>query len=96
MPLFFGRDAGSTPYMNNAVLDADQIYNPFGIDLDSSNISFFGRRPIEAGPRIFNQDVDTWYISAGFDGSFQLGDRTLYWDVSGIWSENDAKQTKLT
>jgi len=95
VPLFFGPDSGSTPYMVNTVWPADQPYNPFGIDLDSSNISFFGRRPIEAGPRIFNQDVDTWYISAGFDGSFQLGDRTLYWDVSGIWSENDAKQTKL-
>jgi iron complex outermembrane recepter protein len=95
VPLFFGRDGGSTPYMVNIVWPANQPYNPFGIDLDSTNLSFIGRRPIEAGPRIFNQDVDTWYVSGGFDGNFDFADRKWYWDVTGIWSENNATQTKL-
>jgi iron complex outermembrane receptor protein len=95
VPLFFGPDSGSTPYMVNVVWPANHPYNPFGIDLDSSNISFFGRRPIEAGPRIFNQDVDTWYISGGFEGEFKLGGRDMYWDITGIRSENDATQVKL-
>ena len=68
---------------------------PFGIDLGPDNIVFFGRRPIEAGPRIFNQDVDTWYVSAGVDGQFTAGDRDMFWDVTAIWSENNATQTKL-
>ncbi len=95
VPLFFGPDGGSTPYMVNVAWPADHPHNPFGIDLDSSNISFFGRRPIEAGPRIFNQDVDTWYVSAGLDGSFAFGERQYFWDVTAIWSENNATQTKL-
>jgi len=95
VPLFFGPDGGSTPYMVNVSWPADHPYNPFGIDLDSSNISFFGRRPIEAGPRIFNQDVDTWYVSLGFDGEFEAAGRKMYWDITGIRSENDATQTKL-
>ena len=95
VPLFFGPDSGSTPYMVNVAWPANHPYNPFGIDLDSSNISFFGRRPIEAGPRIFNQDVDTWYVSAGVDGEFELGSRRMYWDITGIRAENDATQTKL-
>jgi len=95
VPLFFGPDGGSTPYMVNVAWPADHPYNPFGIDLDSSNIAFFGRRPIEAGPRIFNQDVDTWYVSLGFDGKFELAGRPMYWDITGIRSENDATQTKL-
>ena len=95
VPLFFGPDGGSTPYMSSVVWPADHPFNPFGIDLDSSNLSFIGRRPIEAGPRIFNQDVDTWYVSAGFDGEFELADRRMFWDVSAIWSENNATQTKL-
>jgi len=95
VPLFWGPDGGSTPYMVNVVWDANQQYNPFGITLDSSNTAFFSRRPIEAGPRIFNQDVNTWYVSAGFDGEFKLGERRMYWDVTGIRSENDATQTKL-
>jgi len=39
--------------------------------------------------------VDTWYVSGGFDGEFELGDRRMYWDVTGIRSENNATQTKL-
>lgn len=95
VPLFFGPDGGSTPYMANIVWPANHPFNPFGIDLDSSNISFFGRRPTEAGPRIFNQDVDTWYISGGFEGEFTLGGREMYWDITGVRSENDATQVKL-
>lgn len=95
VPLFFGPGGGSTPYMVNVVWPANHPFNPFGIDLDSSNISFFGRRPIEAGPRIFNQDVDTWYISGGFEGEFTLGGREMYWDITGVRSENDATQVKL-
>jgi iron complex outermembrane receptor protein len=95
VPLFFGPDSGSTPYMVNVFWPADQQYNPFGQDLGPDNIVFFGRRPIEAGPRIFNQDVDTWYVSAGLDGQFEAGGRNMYWDVTAIWSENNAKQTKL-
>ena len=53
------------------------------------------KRPTEAGPRIFNQDVDTWYLSGGFDGEFTVGDRDMYWDVTAIWSENNARQTQL-
>jgi iron complex outermembrane receptor protein len=95
VPLFFGPDSGSTPYMVDLHWPADHPYNPFGIDLGPDNISFFGRRPIELGPRIFNQDVDTWYVSAGIDGQFEAGNRSMFWDVTAIWSENNAKQTKL-
>ncbi len=94
VPLFFGPDGGSTPYMANISWPANHPFNPFGIDLDSSNISFFGRRPTEAGPRIFDQDVDTWYLSGGIEGEFTLGGREMYWDVNGVRSENNATQTK--
>jgi len=96
VPLFFGPGGGSTPYMVNIVWPANHPFNPFGIDLDSNtNLDFIGRRPIEAGPRIFNQDVDTWYVSAGFDGEFAVGDRNMYWDVTAIYSKNKATQVKL-
>jgi len=96
VPLFFGLDGGSTPYMVNFTMPANHPFNPFGIDLDgNTNAPFFTKRPIEAGPRIFNQDVDTWYLSGGFEGDFELGGRTMYWDVNGIRSENNATQTKL-
>ncbi|HKX98624.1 MAG TPA: TonB-dependent receptor [Steroidobacteraceae bacterium] len=96
VPLFFGVDGGSTPYMVNFFMPANHPYNPFGIDLDgTSNAPFFTKRPTEVGPRIFNQDVDTWYLSGGFTGDFEVGSRTMYWDVTGIRAENNARQTKL-
>jgi iron complex outermembrane receptor protein len=93
VPLFWGIDGGSTFYMVNVFWPADHPYNPFGVDLDEN--AFFTKRPLEAGPRIFNQDVDTWYVSAGLDGQMSIGDRDFYWDVTGIWSENNARQEKL-
>ena len=95
VPLFFGPGGGSTFYMTNLFWPADHPYNPFGIDLGPDNLDFIGRRPIEAGPRIFNQDVDTSYVSAGADGRFSAAGRDMFWDVTAIWSENNATQTKL-
>ena len=95
VPLFWGIDGASTPFMVGVNWPADHEFNPFGIDLGPENISFLARRPIEGGPRIFNGNVDTWYVSAGADGEFQLSKRLMYWDVTAIWSENNAKVTKL-
>ena len=96
VPLFFGVDGGSTPYMVNFFMPADHPFNPFDIDLDgTTNAPFFTKRPTEAGPRIFNQDVDTWYLSGGFTGDFEVAGRNMYWDVTGVRAENNARQTKL-
>lgn len=93
-PLFFGPDAGSGFWMDNMVISALNPFNPFGVDIDSSNFSFGGRRPIEAGPRIFRQNVDTWYVSGTLDGTFDLGDQTWFWDVNATWAQNQANQQK--
>src|SRR5688572_14097120 len=96
VPLFFGEGGGSTTYMVNYFMPADHPFNPFDIDLDGTdNAPFLSKRPVEAGPRIFNQDVDTWYLSGGLEGDFELGGREMFWDITGVRSENSAKQTKL-
>ncbi len=93
-PLFFGPDGGGGFWLENIFWPADHPHNPFGVDLGPDDIIFTGRRPIEAGPRIFDQSVDTFLVSAGVDGSFGVGDSTIYWDVTGIYSENNADQVK--
>jgi iron complex outermembrane receptor protein len=93
-PLFFGPDAGSGFILDNLLWPADHPTNPFGIDMGPDSLIFTGRRPIEAGPRIFEQSVETYYISAGVDGSFAMADNTIYWDATAIFSENDATQIK--
>jgi iron complex outermembrane receptor protein len=93
-PLFWGPSSGSDEWMSNLVWPADHPYNPFGFDLGPDNVVFSGRRPIEAGARIFDQNVDTYYVSAGLDGSFDAGSRTVYWDVTGTYAETNATQRK--
>lgn len=73
---------------------ATNPYNPFGVTLDpGSNLLGLGRRPVEGGPRVFSQDVDTRYFATGLEGSFTAGDRDFYWDVNYVDSTNKATQT---
>jgi iron complex outermembrane receptor protein len=92
-PLFMGFDAGAGFYLDNVSIPADHPFNPFDIALNNTNLITIGRRPVEAGPRIFDQNVDTWMLSGALTGDLQLGDGTHYWDVSINWGRNNAAQT---
>jgi iron complex outermembrane receptor protein len=41
VPLFFGLDGGSTPYMVNFFMPADHPFNPFDFDLDGTTNATF-------------------------------------------------------
>ncbi len=90
-PLCFG-DCGTGSLFDVTVVDATQIWNPFGFTTVASD--FFARRPLEGGPRVFRQDVDTWYLGTGLRGAFEAGSRQLFWDVNAGWSRNQANQIK--
>ncbi|HEY0661339.1 MAG TPA: TonB-dependent receptor [Lysobacter sp.] len=92
-PIFVGPFAGTGGIADTIVVHANNPYNPFGITLDpATNFGFVTRRPVEVGPRIFNQDVDTIYFNLGLDGVFNAGERTFSWDVNAVHSENKAEQ----
>jgi iron complex outermembrane receptor protein len=74
------------------VIDATNIYNPFGFTLNSSTNSFIGRRMIEAGPRHFEQDVETWDAAASLEGQVSLWNRDWYWDANASVARNEAVQ----
>ena len=75
-------------------VDATNPYNPFGVTLDpNSNFLGLGRRPIEGGPRIFQQDVNTRYLATGLQGFFSAGEHDFNWDMNYVDSTNDASQT---
>ena len=65
---------------------ADHPFNPFGQALNASSW-LLGRRLIEAGPRIFSQDVDTYRFSVGAAGRLEMADRSFDWDVSYTFGE---------
>ena len=92
-PIFVGPGAGTGGIADTISIPASHPYNPFGFDLDASNnFVFVGRRPLEVGPRIFKQNVDTWYFNAGLDGLFDIGSRNFGWDANYVHSRNSATQ----
>jgi iron complex outermembrane receptor protein len=92
-PIFVGPYAGTGGLADTISISGLNPYNPFGIDLDSSsNFGWVTRRPIEVGPRLFEQNVDTWYFNLGFEGKFGSENR-FHWDLNFVSSENNADQT---
>jgi iron complex outermembrane receptor protein len=98
-PIDLGPGAGTT-FATDIFIPAAHPFNPFGIDLfwDSAtgtgNVGTIRRRPLEGGPRVFNQDVHTQYFGTGVEGNF--GDEHLfYWDVNFAYSHNEADQENL-
>jgi len=93
-PIFVGPVAGTGGLADRISISALNPYNPFGIDLDAnSNLGFVTRRPIEGGPRVFTQNVDTWYFGTGLKGHFGGASSSDYrWDVNFVDSVNKASQ----
>ena len=96
-PIFLGPGAGTgNPYADDITISALNPYNPFGIDLISSgpnaNLILVGRRPVEGGPRMFEQTVNTQYFGTGLTGIFGSGDHSYSWDVNVAYSRNKADQ----
>jgi iron complex outermembrane recepter protein len=89
-PIFVGPYAGTGGIADTIFISRLNPFNPFGIDLNpASNFGWVTRRPIEVGPRIFNQNVDTWYFNVGLNGAVGKFD----WDMNYVHTENSAEQT---
>lgn len=93
-PIFIGPGAGTGGLPDTVGVDAAQPFNPFGQALDASgpDFVFAARRPLEGGPRVFTQNVETRYLSAGVQGSFELMDQPYFWDVNLLSGRNRANQ----
>jgi len=93
-PIFLGPAAGTGALPDTVGVDVTNPYNPFGVTLDANtNEILIGRRPVEGGPRIFTQTVDTSTVATGLQGSFDGFNRTFYWDVNASTGLNRARQS---
>ncbi len=73
-------------------VSANNIYNPFGVDLGDVR-----RRMNEFGTRDFRQDIDTFRVVAGVDGTLPEETGVLkgwYWDTSFNYGRTVASNTK--
>ena len=98
LPLFIGPDAGNGNLLDTITIDATNPFNPFGTlsaggaGNPPANYSTVRRRLVEAGQRTYTQKVDTFSLTAGLDGSFEIGTHKWYWDVNAVVGFNDAHQ----
>jgi iron complex outermembrane receptor protein len=91
-PIFVGPYTGCACIADTITISANNPYNPFGITLDpATNFGWVTRRPLEGGPRIFTQTVDTWYVNAGLRGKLPWGNGWS-WDINAVDTENRASQ----
>ena len=93
-PLWVGDLAESGSLMDEISIDATNPFNPFGFTLGPGG-TFITRRPLESGPRVFEQEVETGYLAAGLRGEFEYAERAFFWDVNLVWSRNRAEQRKF-
>lgn len=81
-------------------ISASNPYNPFGFDLNASgsspNLLFLARQPVELGPRMVNEDVQTYYFNPGLSGDFAIGGHPFQWDFNAIISRDRMTQTNGT
>lgn len=94
-PLFIGPEGGNGNRLDRISIHASNPYNPFGFTFDAAtNAYVVTRRPLEAGPRRFEQNVNTLFTSGGFDGAFNLGERRFLWDANLAYGFNRADQSR--
>lgn len=94
-PLCLGEGCGNR-INDEFFISALNPYNPFGVDLSvaEGTMSFFARRPLESGRRLYFQEIDVLMLSAGLLGEFSVGDRSMYWDLSAGYGDNRGFQEK--
>ncbi len=93
LPLFVGPDAGNGNLLDTVVISATNPYNPFGFNLGPGTLVFVGRRLVEAGPRHYEQEVDTTNVTATLSGAVGMFGRSWDWDINAVYSKNSADQT---
>jgi iron complex outermembrane receptor protein len=88
MPVVLGLAPGATPLAQNVFISRNSIYNPTG-----SDVSRINRRVTETGGRSFNQDVRTFAMTAGFEGTLNFSEKYYDWEAGYFRGQNKANNT---
>jgi iron complex outermembrane receptor protein len=80
VPFTFGPIFG-----NDVTVSASNVYNPFGVEVTRAQY----RNTLAGRESLY--DSDTFYFSGGFDGVFDLFERSFSWDVSYIYTDNEER-----
>ncbi len=78
------------PFGVDLVSNLSQFCPAVGPGCPQANDLLFliGRRPVEGGQRIFNQNVETFQFTGGFKGYFNIGGNEWDWDVNDTYADD--------
>jgi iron complex outermembrane receptor protein len=88
MPIVLGTGPGANTQSRAVTISAQSIYNPFG-----TTVSKIQRRAVETGGRSFTQDVRTFAMDAGLEGTLTFGEKYFDWEAGYFRGENKANNT---
>lgn len=88
--LVLGTAPGASEIASTISISEDSLFNPFGEDVTSVQ-----RRTVEAGPRIFSQNVDTFVANLGLEGDFEIGQRYFSWEAGYFYGDNEQTTTTV-
>jgi iron complex outermembrane receptor protein len=89
IPIVLGSGPGASPNAKTISISADSLYNPFG-----ETVSRIQRRAVESGRRSFIQDVDTFAIDTGFEGTLDIADKPFDWEAGYFYGQNRSHVTE--
>ncbi|MGA9855534.1 MAG: TonB-dependent receptor, partial [Gammaproteobacteria bacterium] len=110
-PLFLGRSGTSVVNGEPITISAKNPYNPFGVDLTGGStgaastcaahdtcdvLQFLGRRPLELGNRVFNQNTSSFAFRGGFNGYFNMFGNEWDWDSTYNYGNNYGSNLEVT
>ena len=70
--------------------DGNVIYSTANVPKPGHAVGWLGRRMLEYGPRNFLQDIETFHVQAGVEGTFDVGTFEWSYDVDWSWSQVQA------
>ncbi|MFD0739300.1 TonB-dependent receptor plug domain-containing protein [Lysobacter koreensis] len=88
MPVTLGTAPGTGPLGQAVFISRNSVFNPFGQDVSRIN-----RRVVETGGRSFNQEVSTFAMNAGLEGTLTFGEKYYDWEAGYFRGDNQANNT---
>lgn len=92
MPVVLGRAAPGTNGADIRV-SATNFYNRPENGGIGQEVDWIQRRAVETGGRSFNQDVRTFAVDAGLEGTLTFGEKYFDWEAGYFRGENKANNT---
>jgi len=90
----FGVDLVPYAETSSQFLQWCQLYGSPNCATQNDLLVSLGRTAVELGPRVFAENVDTFYFDGGVNGFFQLGSNQWQWNTDYIYSQS--MQTNIT